>query len=98
MRLGHLINAIQLAHEPLLIGLGKAIEARIVLQHALLRLRWTGQLSAASGSVPLAVVGILATAYSLWAIIGAGAEAVGWGAVLLGLGVPLYFWFTRSSR
>jgi basic amino acid/polyamine antiporter, APA family len=65
---------------------------------ALLRLRWTGQLSAARGSVPLAVVGILATAYSLWAIIGAGAEAVAWGAVLLGLGVPLYFWFTRSSR
>jgi basic amino acid/polyamine antiporter, APA family len=65
---------------------------------ALLRLRWTGQLAAARGSVPLAVVGILATAYSLWAIVGAGAEAVTWGAVLLGLGVPLYFWFTRSSH
>jgi APA family basic amino acid/polyamine antiporter len=65
---------------------------------ALLRLRWTGQLAAARGSVPLAVVGILAAAYSLWAIVGAGAEAVTWGAVLLGLGVPLYFWFTRSSH
>jgi basic amino acid/polyamine antiporter, APA family len=66
---------------------------------ALLRLQWTGQLqSARRGSVPLAIVGILATAYSLWAIIGAGAEAVGWGAVLLALGVPLYFWFTRSLR
>jgi APA family basic amino acid/polyamine antiporter len=69
-----------------------------VCSAALLRLRWTGQLAAARGSVPLAIVGILATAYSLWAIIGAGAEAVSWGAVLLGLGVPLYFLFTRSSH
>jgi basic amino acid/polyamine antiporter, APA family len=66
---------------------------------ALLRLQWKGQLAGARrGSVPLAIVGILATAYSLWAIVGAGAEAVAWGAVLLGMGVPLYFWFTRSLR
>jgi basic amino acid/polyamine antiporter, APA family len=66
---------------------------------ALLRLQWSGQLGAArKGSVPLAIVGIMAAAYSLWAIIGAGAEAVAWGAVLLSLGVPLYFWFTRSLR
>jgi APA family basic amino acid/polyamine antiporter len=66
---------------------------------ALLWLQWTGRLrTSRRGSVPLAVVGILATAYSLWAIIGAGAEAVGLGAVLLALGVPLYFWFTRSLR
>jgi basic amino acid/polyamine antiporter, APA family len=66
---------------------------------ALLRLQWIGQLGAArKGSVALAIVGIMATAYSLWAIIGAGAEAVAWGAVLLCLGVPLYFWFTRSLR
>ena len=66
---------------------------------ALLRLQWKGQLQGArKGSVALAIVGILATAYSLWAIVGAGAEAVIWGAVLLLLGVPLYFWFIRSSR
>jgi APA family basic amino acid/polyamine antiporter len=65
---------------------------------ALLRLQWTRQLGAARGrSVALGIVGILATAYSLWAIIGAGAEAVLWGAALLLLGVPLYYWF-RSSR
>jgi basic amino acid/polyamine antiporter, APA family len=65
---------------------------------ALLRLQWTKELGAARrGSVPLAVVGILASAYSLWAIVGAGAEAVLWGAALLLLGVPLYYWF-RSSR
>jgi APA family basic amino acid/polyamine antiporter len=70
---------------------------------ALLRLQWTGQLGGArKGSVPLAIVGILACAYSLWAIVGAGAEAVAWGAALLGAGVllyfaPLYFRFWRRS-
>jgi len=66
---------------------------------ALLRLQWIGQLGAArKGSAALAIVGVIATAYSLWAIIGAGAEAVAWGAVLLCLGVPLYFWLKRSLR
>jgi basic amino acid/polyamine antiporter, APA family len=64
---------------------------------ALLRLQWTQQLgSARRGSIPLAIVGIVATTYSLWAIVGAGAEAVGWGAALLLLGVPLYYWLRRS--
>jgi APA family basic amino acid/polyamine antiporter len=66
---------------------------------ALLRLQWIGKLGAArKGSAALAIVGVMATAYSLWAIIGAGADAVAWGAVLLCLGVPLYFWLTRSLR
>ena len=66
---------------------------------ALLRLQWIGRLGPArKGSFALAIVGILATAYSLWAILGAGAKPVAWGAVLLALGVPLYFWCTWSSR
>jgi basic amino acid/polyamine antiporter, APA family len=65
---------------------------------ALLRLQWTRELGAPrKTSLALGIVGILATAYSLWAIVGAGAEAVLWGAALLLLGVPLYYWF-RSSR
>jgi basic amino acid/polyamine antiporter, APA family len=65
---------------------------------ALLRLQWTKKLGPARrGTLPLAIVGILATAYSLWAIVGAGTEAVLWGAALLLLGVPLFYWF-RSSR
>ena len=64
---------------------------------ALLRLQWTQKLGAPrKGSAPLAIVAILATAYSLWAIVGAGVEAVLWGAALLLLGVPLYYWFRRS--
>jgi APA family basic amino acid/polyamine antiporter len=64
---------------------------------ALLRLQWIGQLGSGPaglprrGTVPLAVVGVLAAAYSLWAIVGAGTEAVAWGAVLLACGAPLYF-------
>ena len=64
---------------------------------ALLRLQWTRKLGAAGkASTALGVVGILATAYSLWAIIGAGAEAVLWGTALLLAGVPLYYWYRRS--
>jgi basic amino acid/polyamine antiporter, APA family len=71
---------------------------------ALLRLQWTGELGGAQagvprkGTIPLAIVGVIATAYSLWAIVGAGAEAVIWGAVLLLLGVPLYFLVRKTVR
>jgi APA family basic amino acid/polyamine antiporter len=59
---------------------------------ALLRLQWTGHLQTSRArTMPLAVVGVIATSYSLWALVGAGAEAVLWGAVLLALGAPLFF-------
>jgi APA family basic amino acid/polyamine antiporter len=59
---------------------------------ALLRLQWTGHLQTPRArTIPLAVVGVIATSYSLWALVGAGAEAVCWGAVLLALGAPLFF-------
>lgn len=38
-----------------------------------------------------ALVAVLAGAYSLFAIVGSGLEAVGWGAVLTALGAPVYF-------
>jgi basic amino acid/polyamine antiporter, APA family len=72
---------------------------------ALLRLQWTGRLRGARrGSVALAGIGICAALYSLWAIAGAGAVPVGLGALLLALGVPLYYGgpiyrrFTMRSR
>jgi APA family basic amino acid/polyamine antiporter len=71
----------------------------VLCSAALLRLQWTGRLGGARrGSAGLAVVAITAAAYSLWAVVGAGSEAVAWGAVLLLLGVPFYYWFTRSIR
>ncbi len=66
---------------------------------ALLRLQWTGRMPAPRGRiVALAIVGVIATIFSLWAIVGAGLEAVLWGAVLLALGVPLYLWVRLGRR
>jgi basic amino acid/polyamine antiporter, APA family len=59
---------------------------------ALLRLVSIGRMPAPRGRVAsLAVLGVIATLYSLWAIVGAGAEIVAWGAGLLLLGAPAYF-------
>ena len=66
---------------------------------ALLRLQWTGHMPAPHGrSAALAIVGVIATVFSLWALVGAGREAVLWGAVLLLLGVPPYLWVRFSRR
>ena len=40
-------------------------------------------------------VALLALLYSLYALSGAGAEALGWGAVLLLAGAPVYLWMKR---
>ncbi|MGV8942728.1 amino acid permease [Thermomonas sp.] len=39
----------------------------------------------------------LALAYSVYAVIGAGGEALAWGAVLLLAGLPVYLWMRRSN-
>ena len=44
----------------------------------------------------LAVAGIVGGAYALWAIYGAGQEAVLWGAGLLLAGVPVYYLMKRG--
>lgn len=41
------------------------------------------------------IVAALALAYSLYALFGIGAEALGWGAVLVGAGLPLHAWLRR---
>ena len=64
---------------------------------ALLRLLWTGRMPGSRlPAGALAVCGVLATAFSLWAIVGAGADAVLWGAALLLLGVPMYVLVRRN--
>lgn len=45
-----------------------------------------------SGSGKGRVVAALALAYSLYALVGTGAEALLWGAVLVLAGLPLYWW------
>jgi basic amino acid/polyamine antiporter, APA family len=57
-----------------------------------LRLQWTGRMTGGrSRAAALAVVAVLASAYAVWTIIGAGGEAALWGAVLLAMGAPVYF-------
>jgi len=41
-------------------------------------------------------VALLAFAYSLWAIVGAGRDAVFWGLLLLLAGVPVHLWLVRG--
>jgi basic amino acid/polyamine antiporter, APA family len=66
---------------------------------ALLRLQWTGQMPAPRGrTVVLAIVGVIATVFSLWAIAGAGHEAIVWGGALLALGAPVYFLFRHPVQ
>lgn len=65
---------------------------------ALLRLTWTGQMAAAPmRTATLAGIGVAATLFSFWAIVGAGGEAVLWGCVLLSCGVPMYFLVRSKS-
>ena len=42
------------------------------------------------------VVALLALLYSLFALSGAGAEALAWGVVLLLAGLPVYLWMRRA--
>jgi len=44
------------------------------------------------------VLACAAFAFSLWAVIGAGQEAVYWNFVLLVIGIPLYVWQMRRVQ
>jgi len=66
---------------------------------ALLRLTWTGQMGKAHMRTGiLSAAGVFAALFSLWAIIGAGADAVAWGGALLLTGVPIYFLARRKRK
>ena len=43
------------------------------------------------------IVASLALVYSIYALFGAGAEALAWGAVLLLAGLPVYIWMRRKA-
>ncbi|KPL66823.1 amino acid permease [Erythrobacter sp. SG61-1L] len=55
---------------------------------AALRLSGKGRLAR---STLLPTVAVIAAAYSLWTIYGAGGEAVGWGLLLLAAAIPAYY-------
>jgi APA family basic amino acid/polyamine antiporter len=44
------------------------------------------------------LVALGALGFSVWALLGIGAEALLWGLFLIVLGAPLYLWQRRRSR
>ncbi len=46
----------------------------------------------------LLLAGGVSFIFSFWALYGTGVEALGWGAVLIAAGWPLYFWAQRAAR
>lgn len=54
----------------------------------------------AGGGMPVRdlPLGCAAFAFSLWAVMGAGKDAVYWNFVLLALGIPLYVWQMRHAN
>jgi APA family basic amino acid/polyamine antiporter len=52
---------------------------------------------AANGALVI-LAAALGAIYALWTFYGAGAEATGWGAVLLATGIPVYFVMRRTSK
>ncbi len=44
------------------------------------------------------VLGLLAFAYGMWALIGAGKESIAWGFVLLLLGIPIYTSINHTQK
>jgi APA family basic amino acid/polyamine antiporter len=63
---------------------------------ACLRLMQRGAMPRAAALAAAAMLGVV---YGLWTFYGAGAEATGWGAVLLASGIPVYFlvWRGRAA-
>jgi APA family basic amino acid/polyamine antiporter len=59
---------------------------------ALLRLHFrAGRAVRRRRTLAIAIVAVLATVYSVWAILGAGLETMVWGAALLAVGAPVYW-------
>jgi APA family basic amino acid/polyamine antiporter len=44
------------------------------------------------------LLAVAAFGFCLWAVVGAGKDAVFWNLVLLSLGLPLYAWQARHAR
>jgi APA family basic amino acid/polyamine antiporter len=60
---------------------------------ACLRLMQQGAMPRTAALAAAAMLGVI---YGLWTFYGAGAEATGWGAVLLASGIPVYFLVRRG--
>jgi APA family basic amino acid/polyamine antiporter len=77
-----------------LIATTAVLVAYVACSAALLRLSATGRMQA---SPALKLVASLGGIYALWAIWGAGRDAILWGAALLVLGIPVHMLMRRSE-
>jgi APA family basic amino acid/polyamine antiporter len=78
----------------ILLGTVASLVPYLVCALALLRLRTRGRMAA---SAAVSAVAVVAALYSAWAIVGAGREAMLWGAALLASGVPVWL-LMRAGR
>jgi len=63
-----------------------------------LKLCWNGQLGAQGRRLsPFLLIAMLASAYSLWTLFGAGAEEFWWSVALFAAGLPVY-WLMQRTR
>ena len=76
----------------MLLGTACALFMYLVCMAAALRLRLGLGFAAGRWLVPVAALGVI---YAAWTIYGAGGEAVIWGLVLLAASLPAYWLFTR---
>ncbi|MDY6945662.1 MAG: amino acid permease [Pseudomonadota bacterium] len=66
---------------------------------AALKLCWSGSLGEAARHLsPYLLVAMLAAAYSMWTLLGAGAEAFCWSMALFAIGLPVYWAHRIRSR
>jgi basic amino acid/polyamine antiporter, APA family len=83
----------------ILLATSANLVAYLLCALALLRLQQQGRLGNARRGTPgLAAAGVLGAAYSLWAIFGAGRDAILWGVVLLLAGLPFYGLMRLAER
>lgn len=69
----------------------------LICSLAALKLIAKGQLEVSVGRKVLVVAGVFGAVYALWALVGAGREAVLWGVALLAVAVPVYFLMRRTK-
>jgi basic amino acid/polyamine antiporter, APA family len=83
----------------ILLSTSASLVAYLVCSLALLDLMRRGRLPGRGRGTPwLAGVGVLGSAFSLWALAGAGRGALLWGLVLFLVAVPVYGLVRRSRR
>jgi APA family basic amino acid/polyamine antiporter len=83
----------------ILLATSATLVAYLVCSLALLTLLRRGQLGGSRRGTPwLAGAGLLGSAYSLWAISGAGRSAILWGLVLLLAALPVYGLMRSAKR